>query len=849
VIRSAAATAVAELLEPRAPDLRLVPAALAAWGSCAVAVGLPPSTSGRLAAACVALAVPCAVLGRGRWPAGRWRGAGAVVLVLGVVAVSVSAAGWRVAARTAGVAGPLLQQEATVEVVALVRTDPHVVRPEPGRPRGAGADRWVVRVLAEQMSGRGEHGEVRVPLVVLGGPGWDAVQPGERVRVTGRLVGTEPGDAAAALLVVRGPPQPVSGPGEVMAGATRLREGLRLACAGLPPDARGLLPSLVVGDTSGLPPDLEQDMRTTGLTHLSAVSGANFTLVCGTVLVVSTAAGVGRLPRLAVAALAAVGFVVLARPEPSVLRAAVMGLVGLLGLAGSRRAVGVPALSVAVVGLCVVDPWLSRSAGFALSVLATGGLLLLAGPWTRALARLVPTWVAAALAVPLAAQAVCSPVTVLLTPQLSLVAVPANVLVAPAVAPATVLGVVAALLAPFWPTGAAGVAWLGGWAVRWIALVARHGADLPHAAVPWPEGAGGAALLAGATLLGAAVVALLLRAAQLRVPSGDEGPPAAAPTGGRAGLRPRPVHGLVAGSLLCAAGVQLGLADPVLVQWFPGASRWPGAWQVAACDVGQGQALAVRTGEASAVVVDAGPDAGLVDRCLDDLGVVHVDLLALSHFHADHVDGLAGVLDGRSVAQVVVSPLAEPAAGARRVAAELAATGLVATAPASGTVITVGPAAAPVVVEVLGPVPPFDTGGGDESGERAANDASLVLHVRTPTTTLLATGDIEPPAQRALDDLLVQRPDLLPVDVVSVAHHGSAQQHAPLYRRLRARVALVSAGRDNDYGHPAPAALELLDGTGALVARTDLGGALSVGGDADGLWVDGARDDPVARPP
>ena len=245
-------------------------------------------------------------------------------------------------------------------------------------------------------------------------------------------------------------------------------------------------------------------MRTTGLTHLSAVSGANFTLVCGTVLLVLTALGAGRVPRLAVAALAAVGFVVLARPEPSVLRAAAMGLVGLVGLAGSRRAAGVPALAVAVVLLCVLDPWLSRSAGFALSVLATGGLLLLAGPWTRTLARALPLWAAAAVAVPLAAQAVCSPVTVLLTPQLSLVAVPANVLVAPAVAPATVLGVVAALLAPVWPQGAAGVAWLGGWAVRWIALVARRGADLPHAAVPWPEGVGGAALLAGVTVLVAA---------------------------------------------------------------------------------------------------------------------------------------------------------------------------------------------------------------------------------------------------------------------------------------------------------------------------------------------------------
>ena len=510
----------------------------------------------------------------------------------------------------------------------------------------------------------------------------------------------------------------------------------------------------MVGDTTALPPDLEDDMRTTGLTHLSAVSGANFTLVCGTVLLVLTALGAGRVPRLAVAAVAAVGFVVLARPEPSVLRAAAMGLVGLVGLAGSRRAAGVPALAVAVVLLCVLDPWLSRSAGFALSVLATGGLLLLAGPWTRTLARALPLWAAAAVAVPLAAQAVCSPVTVLLTPQLSLVAVPANVLVAPAVAPATVLGVVAALLAPVWPQGAAGVAWLAGWAVRWIALVARRGADLPHAAVPWPEGVGGAVLLAGVTVLGAVAIALAVhRSSGRRLARSSV-----------RGRGPRLAVVAAAGVVLCAVGIRAGLADPVLGRWFPVPTTWPGEWEVAACDVGQGQALVVRTDETAAVVVDAGPDPDLVDRCLDDLGVERVELLVLTHFHADHVAGLPGVLRGRAVDAVLVSPLGAPEAGARGVSQELSAAGLEASAPPTGTVVVLGPAAAQVVVEVLGPVPPFDASGaaGVDDPDEAANDASLVLHVRTPTTTLLATGDAEPPAQRALLGELRGRPDLLP---------------------------------------------------------------------------------------
>ncbi len=201
-------------------------------------------------------------------------------------------------------------------------------------------------------------------------------------------------------------------------------------------------------------------MRDTGLTHLTAVSGSNITIVCGAGLLVAAWCGLRRRSRVVAAAAVLVAFVVVAGPEPSVLRAGVMGAVGLLGLVGSRRGTGMPALCLAVVVLAVVDPWLARAFGFALSVLATSGLLLLARPLAQAMSRAVPTWLALAVAVPLAAQTVCGPVTILLSPQVPLTAVPANLLVAPAVAPATVLGVVATVLAPVWPSGAASVAWL-----------------------------------------------------------------------------------------------------------------------------------------------------------------------------------------------------------------------------------------------------------------------------------------------------------------------------------------------------------------------------------------------------
>ena len=140
------------------------------------------------------------------------------------------------------------------------------------------------------------------------------------------------------------------------------------------------------------------------------------------------------------------GFVLLARTEPSVLRAAVMGAVGLVAMGANGRQRGSRALGVAVVVLLLVDPPLATSMGFALSVLATAGILLLAPGWRDALCRWLPRWLAEAVAVPAAAQLACTPLVAAISGQVSLVAVAANLVVAPAVGPATVLGLGGGLL-------------------------------------------------------------------------------------------------------------------------------------------------------------------------------------------------------------------------------------------------------------------------------------------------------------------------------------------------------------------------------------------------------------------
>jgi len=302
----------------------------------------------------------------------------------------------------------------------------------------------IVKVSVRTVVGRGQRSESSTPVMVFGDKTWARVRWRETVRVSGRFDVADPGDDVVAIFNPSGAPTSVGEPGLIADVAEHVRSGLRDAVSGLPVDARGLLPGLVIGDTSRTPQSLTDAMLKTGMTHLSAVSGSNVAVVLAAAMGLCQVIGVRRRWRPPVALLLLAGFVILARPEPSVLRAAVMGVIGLLGLSASRRRMGIPALSGAVLVLLCIDPWLSRSFGFALSTLATLGLLLFARPWGQWFARFLPVrlqGLGVPIAIPVAAQAMCGPVVVLLQGSVTLIGVVANLLAAPLVAPATVLGV------------------------------------------------------------------------------------------------------------------------------------------------------------------------------------------------------------------------------------------------------------------------------------------------------------------------------------------------------------------------------------------------------------------------
>jgi competence protein ComEC len=747
-------------------DLRLAVPASVGWLTAAVLVGVPALAGWVAGAAWVAAAVAAS------------RRAALVAACLGAAGLL----GIAVAGHEHHRAPPELVHAAENAAVVdgLVRIDE---QPSSGRS--------VAGTLLE-FTADGRAWAVAAPVRLVGG--LPPVAPGAEVTVTGEVVRGDAGDSAAFVLFARDEARlrasPSGGPGI----AADLRESFRSTARALGGDGGALLPGLALGDTSAVGADLEDAMRAGSLSHLTAVSGANCAVVVGLVM---GFAGTLRLPlalRVGSALGALGGFVVLVTPEPSVARAAVMGGIVLVAMAGGRPFRGVPVLAAAAGILLVGDPWLSRDFGFLLSVLATGALLVLAGPLAGVLGRWMPLPIAVLLSVPLSAQLVCAPVLVLLDPALPVYGVAANLLAGVAAPAATIAGLGACVLLPLVPpigTALAQLAWLP---AAWIAAVARVAAAAPGATVDWLPGWPGALALAAAT--GLVLFAILARRG--------------------AGQR---VAALGSAILLAVvAGAALG--GPMLAR-----TGRPANWSYALCDVGQGDALVVRSA-GKVAVVDTGPDPRLVADCLRTLGVGTVDLLVLSHFDLDHVGGAEALL-GRA-SRVLTGPPGSP--DDERLVADFRAAGATVDEVARGQTGVLGRTR----WRVLWPLQrsPFEPG----------NESSVVLELlplgdcSDGCISAMLLGDLGEAAQEAM-----ARAGPVPdVELVKVSHHGSADQSATLYRRLSALVGLFPVG-ENRYGHPTARALGLLRAAGSEVFRSDRDGLVLVAENAAGelqVWTE-----------
>jgi competence protein ComEC len=470
-------------------DLRLVPAAVTSWA--VTAAGILWQIGGSVAAAAVGVVATAAV---GRWGSGRRESDDVGAIATGVVAVALVGAGFAVAVglRVAELRDhPIVERYGTVTAVVVTPTE---------TPRSLGGGRTMFRGSLQRLGDSDLSGRV---VVFTRAVEFADLTAGRPASFRARIGRPTRRDLTVAVLSATGQPKL----GEA-APIDRISHDIRSGFAdaarvALPTDQAAMLPALVLGDTSAVTAQTTAQFRASGLTHLTAVSGANVTIVCGAVLM--SAALVG--PRLAVglAGLALVAFVIVVQPSASVLRAAVMGAITLLAVVSHRRRQAIPVLSACVIVLMIAAPELAVDVGFALSVSATAALVVIAPVWSRRLVgRGWPKPLADAVSVAVAAQLVTAPLVAGISGTLSVVSVVANLAVAAVIPPITIVGTAAAALCPLWPAGAQLLIRFTGPELWWLLRVAGWAAGVPGASIGVPSGLLGVVCVAAAGI--AAVV-------------------------------------------------------------------------------------------------------------------------------------------------------------------------------------------------------------------------------------------------------------------------------------------------------------------------------------------------------
>ena len=743
-------------------------------------------------------------------------------------------------------------------------------------PEGRGP--WIGRVTT---LGTPREGTQRFTVALDDGPGttlavtgprYPAVEPGDRVRLDGRPASPPEGGygdflrrsgvagtlRSADLAVLARASDPAA-----ILERTRRAAGDALARA-LPEPAAGLAAGILVGLRDRVDRDLAAAFTATGLSHVVAISGWNIALVAG--LVGALLAGRARRTRSGAIFVAIVAYTVLAGASASVVRAAAMAGVALLARESGRPGTAAAALGWAVALLVLAVPASAADVGLQLSAAATAGLIAWSRPLTTAIERAapwLPGWVREGLGVSLAAQAATLPIVLLafgrvapLSPLTNLAVVP---LVPVAMAAGTLAlagGACAAIGAPGLVATLAGIP--GALVLGLLIGIVRLAAALPLANVTLPP----AAAAAAAGLLVAGLAALVLRrriravVATLRAPAftqrvtgagraerpgagARQGRGAAfqsAPGGSRKGAAggagPRPSR------LLRGAGLLAVLAIAVVV--VAAATRPDGRAHVVVLDIGQGDAILVTGPTGGRMLVDGGPDP---DRLLVALDARvppwdrRIDLIVLTHPHEDHVAGLPLVLERYRVGRIVEPGMPGRSPGYEALAMALVARGATSGRLAAGDRFTLDG----IGVDVLWPdADRVPAEASDDGG--TVNDASIVLLGSFEGRRFLLTGD----AEADVEELLVAR-GLPTIDLLKAGHHGSRTSTTEaLVAATRPRVAAVSVGARNDYGHPSREVLARLAAAGAAVLRTDQVGSIDVALGATGIEVRTERPIPRA---
>ena len=603
----------------------------------------------------------------------------------------------------------------------------------------------------------------------------------------------------------------------------------------LPEPEAGLASGILVGLRDRVDRGLAAAFTTAGVSHVVAISGWNIAIVAAAI---ATLAGrLGRRRRSLVTIVAIVAYVAFAGASASVVRAAAMAGVVLLARETGRAGRAAAALGWAATLLLLSDPELIGDAGFQLSSLATAGLIAWATPittWIDGVGRgRVPRWLAESLGVSLAAQAATLPVVLASFGRLAVLSPLVNLAVVPLVAPAMAVGLVALgaglAVSAGMPAVIGAVLAVPGWVIlRLLVAIVQFAASLPFASVtleaPLDAVAAGISVLAMAGFLGWRRGGSPGRHQGIARPV----PPTTSSNGskparrGATANRPHPLQRGLAIALMLAIAVVGGVAM----------ARPRGTARITVLDVGQGDAILIEGSRGGRLLIDGGPDPDRLLVALDRRIPPwdrRIDTVLLSHPHEDHVAGLVMVLARYDVGRVLEPGMNGPGPSYAAWLSELSnGLGPQRTQIAAGDRLTVDEITMRVIWPLRGRVPVDPP----ESGADI-NSASVVLDGLVGTSRFLLTGDIE----KEVDAELIAR-GLPRLDVLKVAHHGSRTATTQAFLdTVRPRVAVISAGTGNPYGHPTRATLERLASVGSRVLRTDGDGTVVIGFEATGLTV------------
>jgi competence protein ComEC len=611
----------------------------------------------------------------------------------------------------------------------------------------------------------------------------------------------------------------------IRAGIYDLRDELSSALEdALPEPEASLAQGILLGRRASLPDDLKQDLNDTNTSHLIAVSGYNVTLVAG-LFIASLAWLIGRRPAAWLALLAIIAYAALVGAQPSVQRAAIMGGMYVVAIALGRQSGALQGLALAGAGMTAFDPLLMKDISFQLSFASALGLTVFSPALRARMEAALARWsgdrelagplrgVIELLAVTVAAIAFTLPITAVNFHRISLIAIPANLLTVPAF---PVIMITAALIAVggmIAPALGTFLGWITWAPVAYMVEVVRLLAALPFAAAS-VDGLTSSHALAYYAALAGVVWLTARRPAKLTLP------PAPAWASDLLSSLARPL------AALPALGIAIVLGLATVLVWLLILGSPGDRLSVTFLDVGQGDAILIRSPAGHNILVDGGPNGEAITAALGRHLAFwdrHLHLVVLTHPDQDHLAGLVTVLERYDVDQVLAPALTDDSATVHAWQEAIAAKDIPQREAFAGEWLDLGDGARLSVV-----YPPQDFLDAAEE-----DDNSLVLKVSQGDAAFLLTGDIGAEGEASL---VSNHADLLHAPVLKVAHHGSAgSTSAAFLAAVAPLAAVISVGEDNGYGLPA---LETLDRLAPRpVFRTDRHGDVEMSTDGRKLWV------------